>query len=120
MKKLIVKLGAVVILLLIIAVAAGALLINSIARKGIESGSTYALGVPTTLESAKVGLTSGEFSMSGLNVANPAGAFTSPEFLSMGEGSVAVSLGTLRSALVELPTLTLSDISMNLEGQGDK
>jgi len=118
MKRLIIKLGAVVILLLIVTVVAGAFFINSIARKGIESGSTYALGVPTTLVSARVGLTSGEFSMSGLNVANPAGGFTTSDFLSLGEGSVAVSLGSLRDDVVELPTLTLSDISMNLERKG--
>ncbi len=120
MKKCLLKLGVAVVLVLIIAFVAGALFINSIARKGIGSGSTYALGVPTTLGSARVGLTSGEFSMSGLNVANPPGGYTTSDFFSLGEGSVAVSLGSLRGDIVELPTLTLSDISMNLERKGDK
>lgn len=120
MKTLIIKLGAVALLLIIVAVVAGVFFINSIARKGIESGSTYALGVPTTLGSAKVGLTSGEFSMAGLKVDNPQGDFTAPDFLTLGKGNVAVSLGSLRSDTVEVPTFTLSDITLNLERKGDK
>lgn len=119
MKKLIAKLVAVLVLIVIGVVVAGAFYINSIARKGIEAGSTYALGVPTTLGTANVGLMSGKFSMSGLNVANPQGGFTTPKFLELGEGNVAVSMGTLRSDTIELPTLTLSDITMNLERKGD-
>jgi len=119
MKKVILKVGVVVILILIGAVAAGAFYIDSIARKGIEAGSTYALGVPTTLDKADVGIFGGTFSMGGLNVANPEG-FTSPHFLVLNDGAVAVSLGTLRRDVVELPTLTLTGISMNLERAGDK
>lgn len=119
MKKVVLKLGLVVVLILVVAIAAGAFYIDSIARQGIEGGSTYALGVPTSLDKADVGLLSGEFSMSGLNVSNPEG-FTSPHFLALEDGAVAISLGTLREDVVELPTLTLSGISMNLERAGDK
>lgn len=120
MKKLIIKLGVVVILLIVVVAVAGVLFINSIARKGIESGSTYALGVPTSLGSANVGLTSGEFSLAGLKVDNPQGDFTTPDFLTLGKGKVAVSLGSLRGDTVEVPTFTLSDITLNLERKGDK
>lgn len=119
MKKVVLKLGLVVVLILVVAIAAGAFYIDSIARQGIEGGSTYALGVPTNLDKADVGLLSGEFSMAGLNVSNPEG-FTSPHFLALSEGAVSVSLGSLRQEVVELPTLILSGISMNLERAGDK
>lgn len=119
MKKVVLKLGLVVVLILVVAIAAGAFYIDSIARQGIEGGSTYALGVPTSLDKADVGLLSGEFSMAGFNVANPEG-FTSPHFLALSAGSVSVSLGSLRQEVVELPTLILSGISMNLERAGDK
>lgn len=119
MKKVVLKLGLVVVLILVVAIAAGAFYIDSIARQGIEGGSTYALGVPTSLDKADVGLLSGEFSMAGLNVSNPEG-FTSPHFLALSAGSVSVSLGSLRQEVVELPTLILSGISMNLERAGDK
>jgi hypothetical protein len=120
MKKLIVKLVVIVVLVLVVVVVGGAVYVDSLARKGIESGSTYALGVPTTLGKTDIGLMSGELSMSDLNVANPKGDFATPHFLTLDDGSVAVSLGSLRSDTVEVPTFTLSGISMNLERKGDQ
>jgi hypothetical protein len=109
----------VVLLLLVIGGAAlGVWLIDSIARKGIEKGSTYALGVPTTLGSANVGILSGTFGLSKLNVGNPQG-FAAPHFLSLGEGGVQVSLNTLRQSTVELPVLSLSNLDVSLERKGD-
>ncbi len=120
MKKWIIRIVVVVVVVVVVGIAAGAMFINSIARKGVEAGSTYALGVPTSLGSAKVGLMSGEFSMSGLKVDNPKGDFTTPDFLTLGSGNVAVSLGSLQSDTVEVPTFRLSDITLNLERKGDK
>lgn len=120
MKKIVVKLVVAVVLIVIVAVAAGAFYVDVLARRGIESGSTYALGVPTSLDTADVGLMSGEFSMAGLNVANPEGGFASPHFFKLNDGNVAVSLGSLRGDTVEVPTLTLSGISMNLERKGNQ
>jgi hypothetical protein len=57
--------------------------------------------------------------MSGLDVANPEG-FSSPHFLTLGNGGVAVSLGTLNSKTVELPELNLTDIDVNLQKSGGK
>ena len=106
------------VLLLVIVVGGGLFAavwaIDSLAKKGIESGATYALGVPTTLGSAKVGIMGGTFAMSGLNVGNPQG-FSAPHFLSLGEGAVAVSFSSLNKPTVELPTLTLSDLRVNIE-----
>jgi hypothetical protein len=117
MKFLFKKLKYLVLLLILVVVGgifAAAYFIDSLARKGIEAGATYALGVPTTLKSANVGIMGGTFAMSELNVGNPQG-FTSPHFLALGSGGVAVSLGTLRKETVELPSLTLEHIDVNLE-----
>lgn len=103
-----------VLLLLITTVVIGVWKIDSIARKGIEKGATYALGVPATLGSASVGILSGKFGMSKLNVGNPPG-FAAPYFLSLEGGSVQVSLGTLRQSTVELPLLTLDNLDVNIE-----
>ena len=104
----------VVVILLVGGAVAAVYSIDALARKGIESGATYALGGPTTLKSASVGVVSGTFSMSELNVGNPPG-FTTPHFLALGNGGVAVSLGTLRQKTIELPSLTLEHIDVNLE-----
>lgn len=118
MKKLI-KLIALLVVVLIIALVAAFFYINSIAKTAVEKGGTYALGVSTTLRSAGVKPLAGEFSMSGLNVANPEG-YKSSHFLTLGEGDVAVSLGTLMKDVVKLPHLNLSDIDMNLEKKDGK
>ncbi len=118
MKKIL-RLVLVLVILLIAAAGVGFLYIDSIAKHGIEKGGTYALGVQTTLDSADVGVFDGTFAMSGLKVANPAG-FKSDAFMSLGEGGVSVSFGSLRQEVVELPTLTLSTLTVNLENKDGK
>jgi hypothetical protein len=116
MKLVKILIALVILVILIIGIGIGALFmyIDSLARHGIERGATYALDVPTTLNSADVGVLGGTFEMSGLNVANPQG-FSSPHFLDLGSGKVGVTLASLREDVVELPELTLSDIDVHLE-----
>jgi hypothetical protein len=61
-----------------------------------------------------IGLTSGSVELGGLQVENPQG-FDTKQFLGLGKGRVAVTLGTLMEDTVELPELTLRDIDMSLE-----
>jgi len=116
MKKMAVGIvgGAVVLVAGVGAVAVAR--IDAIARAAIERGATGALGVPTSLESADVGLLSGTFALRGLRIANPeAFADTGEDFLRLGEGGVAVSLGTLRGDVIELPHLRLADLAIDLQ-----
>lgn len=109
--------GLVVLVVLLIA---GAFMwIDRAAKLGVETGATYALGVRTTLDGMNVGVISGKVDMEELQVGNPAG-FTSPYFLQLGSGRVAVSLGSLMGEQVVLPELTLSGIDMHLERKGGK
>ncbi len=116
------KLIAIIIIIVVVlgfALGGVVLYIDTIARHAVERGATTALGVTTTLDSADVGILSGEFSMQGLNVANPDG-YQSPQFLDMNSGAVQVSLGTLREETVLLPHLTLDGLDLNLEKRGGK
>ena len=116
LKKPAILVGGLVILL--VAVVAIALVsLDAIARAAIERGSTYALGVPTTLGSADVGILSGEFTMKDLDVANPEG-FDGDYFFQLDEGFVAVSLGSLRQDTVEVTLLALTGVRMNLQKKG--
>lgn len=108
-----------VMALLVAAVAAAILSVDSLAKRGIEAGAGYALGVSTTVKSVNVGLFSGKFSMRGLDVANPPG-YKGPHFLSLGEGAVSVSFPTLSQNTVELPALMLGDLDLRLEREGGK
>ncbi|MCB9850043.1 MAG: hypothetical protein H6817_05000 [Phycisphaerales bacterium] len=118
MKKLIKRLIAAVIIIPIVLVVGVFYYIDAIAKAGVEHGATYALGVPTTLDSISVGVITGKLSMEELNVSNPPG-FGDDSFLSLGEGRVAVTLGSLMEDTVELPELRLTKVQMNLEKKGD-
>ncbi len=113
MKKLL-KITAVLAALLVIAVVVLAYSIDRLARHGIEEGATYALGVPTTLDQANIGILAGSFTMDRLNIANPQG-FQTPHILHLNHGGVSLSLASLREEVITLPTLTLSGLDMNLE-----
>ncbi|MCL4219982.1 MAG: hypothetical protein KJZ65_01295 [Phycisphaerales bacterium] len=115
--KALIALFAGLVVLLIVLVAGVMFFIDSIARKGVEQGATYALAVPTSLDSADVGVLSGSFAMSGLNVSNPEG-FDKTHFLRLGSGGVKVSLGSLREDLVTLPSLELKNIDINVQQSG--
>jgi hypothetical protein len=104
--------GALLALILIALLVAG-LFIDSIARKGIEAGASYALEVNTKLDKANVGIFSGTFAMNGLSVDNPKGF--NGQFLKLGSGGVAVSLSSLTSDTVVLPKLSLANLDVDLE-----
>lgn len=112
--KLMLRIGIGVIVILLVAVLVGVLLIDGIARRAVEQNSSQALGVSTNLDHASVGIRAQRFSMSGLNIGNPDG-FDTPHFLLLDDGHVDVALGTLRKETVELPTLYLEGININLE-----
>jgi hypothetical protein len=119
MKRLIKVLAGLVVVVVLLVVV-GFFFLDSLAKTAIERGATYALGVQTTLGSADVGVFSGDFRMNDLHVANPEGFDTNKPFLQLGEGYVAVSLGSLRQDTVELPALTLTNVQMSLEKKGSK
>ena len=113
MKKL-AKLVAVLLVLLGVAVLGIFIYIDAIAKAAIERGSTYALGVETTLRWADVGILSGAFAMGGLKIDNPDG-FDGDHFLQLERADVEVSLASLRQDTVELPLLALRGVDMKLE-----
>ncbi|MCG3124390.1 MAG: hypothetical protein GIKADHBN_02853 [Phycisphaerales bacterium] len=118
MKKLLVLL-VLAIVLVIAAVVALFIYIDSAVKVAVERGGTYAMGVPTTLGDADVGIMSGSLELKELKIANPPGG-KSDRFFGLGDGKVAVSLASLRQPIIEVPTLALSDIVINLERTGDK
>ncbi len=117
--KVLFVLVLVFVLLVVGAVFAVGYFIDDLAKKGIEEGGTRALGVPTTLDSANVGLLAGSFAMNGLRVANPTG-YSADSFLTLGEGGVAVNYQSLQKPTIELPEFTLSDLAVSLQKKSGK
>ena len=113
------KIVIVLIVLIIAAVIFGFTRIDAIAKAAVERGSTYALGVNTTVKGAKVKIFDGQFVMQGLNVANPQG-YKTDHFLTLGKSDVAVTLTSLRKEVIDLPHLKLNSVDVNLEKQAGK
>jgi membrane protein YdbS with pleckstrin-like domain len=95
------------------------LYIDAIASAAIERGSTYALGVDTNLDSARIGLFSGSFRVAGLEIANPPG-FEDPRFLGLGEARMDLDMGTLRKPTVIVPLFAIHDVEVDLDKQRGK
>ncbi len=106
----------VVLLVLVVVLVAGiaVVMIDRVARTGVERGGNYAMGVETKLDGIHVGLLSGSVSLDGLSVANPQG-FKAEHFLKLGDGSVELSLGSLMGDKVEVSSLKLNHINIALE-----
>jgi len=117
MKRRVFQIAAAIVVVAVLGSAGVFYYIDQLARWAVERGATYALGVPTSLGSMDIGIMTGRVELARLEVANPEG-FTAPRFVGLGEGRVAVTLGTLMQDTVELPELTLKDIDMVLERRG--
>lgn len=113
MKKLARLLVVVLVALVALGVAA-VLFVDSLTRSAVERGGSYALGVPTTLEKASIGIFSGAFALRGLSVANPPG-FAEPAFFAMRSAELELPLQNLTGKRIEIPALVLSGITLDLE-----
>jgi hypothetical protein len=119
MRRTLIRLAAVVAGLVAVSIFAFLFYINGIARTAIERGSTYALGVDTTLDSARIGLVSGSFRLTGLEVANPPG-FEDPRFLGLGQARLNLEMSSLREPAVIIPLFAVDGIEVDLDKQQGK
>jgi len=100
--------------LVVLAVATSPLWLDGVARGALQTAATDSLGVRTTLQKIDISLFGGTCALEGLHVDNPSG-FSTPHFLHLDQGAVAVNLKSLLGDKVEVPTLTLDGIDVNLE-----
>src|SRR5688572_27086960 len=105
------------VLIVVIAVFAVGLVIDSIAKNAIEEGGTAAFGTRTELGTAKIGLIAGTAVLEDLKVANPDG-FSAEPFLSLGKTETVITFSSLTKDVIELPRLRLSGTRINIEQRG--
>ncbi len=110
LKRVLIAVAALVVVL----VVGGMLMIDVIARKGIEVAGTAVLGVDTTVRSVRIGLISDTSSIKDLAVANPKG-YTDPHFLDLGNASLTARLGELMGDQVKVRNVTIQDLTLTLE-----
>ena len=116
--KLFKRILVVTFLIVLVGIIVVVLSFDAIAKVAVEKGASYALGVKTSLNSAKVGLFSGKFRLAGLRVDNPAG-FHSDHFLTLSEGGLDLSMRSLAQDTIVVPLLKLKGIDVYLERRGD-
>ena len=114
MKKKLSRIILAIVILLILAVVVLILMIDSIAKSGVEKGTTYALGVQTTVDAVDVQLLNGRVIMDGLNIANPDG-FVSTRLAHMGRFDVQVESGSLLSDTVHVRNFELDGVELHIE-----
>jgi hypothetical protein len=102
------------LLFLVLLAVVGLFFVDSLAKSAVEKGGTYATGVETKVENAKVGLTSGGFSIAGLSIANPPGYGAEP-FFTLAKLETGVSLPTLRRDLIEIPKLEIDGVRVRFD-----
>lgn len=100
--------------LAVLIVGASWLYLDVTAGWAIESAASSALGVPTRVNSVRIGLLSGELGLGGLEVSNPAG-FQSPHFLTLREGRVVLAVESLLEDEIRVPLLRLDGVELDLE-----
>ncbi|HYC79192.1 MAG TPA: hypothetical protein VEI02_16355 [Planctomycetota bacterium] len=103
----------VVILILVVAAGAALFFIDELAENAVERGGSYAMGVETTVDATSIGLFAGTAKVENLKIANPAGYGDAP-FFTMRSLDTGVSLGSLRGEKVEIPTLAIDGVRVNL------
>jgi hypothetical protein len=113
MKKLLkIGLGTLIVIGLLLTVAW--LSIDYLAKAGIETGGTYALGVKTTVDSVGLGLLSGQAKVSGLMIGNPEG-FKTPHLMKTSRMELAVAPGSLFGDTIQVNKFEIDGLDLNME-----
>jgi len=110
------KLTLTLVLLVLLAVgyAAATWVANQRTAAVVVEHTAQALGVTTSLEYASVTLLTGGIRLSGLAADNPTG-FDAPQVLLLPQVQGRVRITTLLRPVVEMSSLTLSDMELHLE-----
>lgn len=108
-----------VAVLVVVAIVAGVLLIDTIARGAIAAAGTHALGTKTAVAEASIGVVSGKTAIRGLEVDNPKGYAQDVKFVSLGEIAVDASLPNLVGDKIVIDRVAISNLTVDIEKGAD-
>ena len=115
MKKLIIRLAIVVVLLVVIAVIAIGLSLDSIVKRGVETVGPQVTKVDVKLAGVNLSLLSGSGTIKGLLVGNPPG-YKSPHAISVGSSSISIKPSSVLSDKVVVRSIHIENPDINYEG----
>ena len=119
MRKKLKWIALVVAVLIVVAIVGVVLSLDSIVKVAVQKGSTQQLQIPTTLDSAHVGLFSGDVSLSDYVVASPEG-FSAPHMLSLGKLNVDTSYSKVFGDPVAVNSIQIDKPQLTLEFKGTR
>jgi hypothetical protein len=111
------RIVVVCVLLIVVAVVAVYLSLNSIVRSVIQRQASASLGVPTTLGSARLSLVGGNVQLDDLLVSSPP-TFSAPQIFSLGGIAVAVHYGQLTGEPIHIQQITIDHPALVIEQTG--
>ncbi len=114
MKKWLVRILVAVVVLIVLAVVAVALFLDSGIKKGVETVGPMLTKVPVKLDSVSVSLLSGSGKIKGLVVGNPE-PYKSPSSIQVGTAELALQPGSLLSDKVVIRNINVQGPEITFE-----
>jgi uncharacterized protein involved in outer membrane biogenesis len=115
--KWIKRIVLVCVLLIVVAVVAVYLSLNSIVRSVVERQATASLGVPTSLGSARLSLMGGNVRLDNLDIGSPP-KFSAPNVFTLGGIGVGVHYGQLTGSPIHIQQITIDNPMLMIEQAG--
>jgi uncharacterized protein involved in outer membrane biogenesis len=118
MKKIIIRGGIVLIVLVVAALAVVFFSLNSIVKKGVETVGPQITKVPVTLGAAEISPFSGSGRLTKFVVGNPDG-YKTPSAIQVGDVKLGVKIGSVFSDTIEVSEINIQSPEITLEGTLD-
>ena len=115
MKKLIIRIGIVIVVLLVVAVVAVFLSLNSIVKKGVETVGPELTKVKITLGGVSLSPLSGSGRLSELFVGNPEG-YKTESAIKVGDINVSVQIGSVMGDTIVVNSVKIKAPEITFEG----
>jgi len=116
MKRLVLRIVVGVVIVLVLALIVVWLMIDSIAKAGIEHGGTYALRTKTRVDDVDVSLLGGRLAVDDLTIDNPEG-YTDEKLVETTHGEVDVKTRSLFTNTVVIPRIAFNGVTINVEAK---
>jgi uncharacterized protein involved in outer membrane biogenesis len=115
--KWLVRILIVIVLLIVLGIVVFLIAGNQLIKFEVQKGASSALKVPVTLGSVNLSVLAGKVELQNLVVGNPPG-YEIPNLMKLGDGRVAVSLGSLMSDTVDIGYIVLDNVDLSIEQKG--
>ena len=115
MKKFLIRGLIVVVVLIVVGIVAIGMFLDGAIKKGVETVGPKIVKVDMKLDSVSVSILSGAGSVKGLVVGNPEG-YKTPQAISVGQASLAVSPGSLLSDKIVVKSVRVDAAEITFEG----